>query len=160
MSLQPFNNDLNPWYFAYQPVSYRLQGRMGSRDELRSAIRTCRKAGVRVYADAVINHMTGGGNDANPYHRNPDAGCSTWGMKNSSLTMNSKGTAKADGPSPMFTQSFVYTDGAYTGKPPSQEYPAAHWGPTDFHCERALNSWTDPTNLVCYMNFQSSLFVI
>ena len=47
-----------------------------------------------MYADAVINHMTGGGNDANPNHRNPDAGCATWGIKNSSLTMNSKGTAK------------------------------------------------------------------
>ena len=25
MSFEPFNNDVNPWYFAYQPVSYRLQ---------------------------------------------------------------------------------------------------------------------------------------
>jgi len=147
MSLETFSNDLNPWYFAYQPVSYRLQGRMGSRDELRSAIQTCRKAGVRMYADAVINHMTGGGNDANPYHRNPSASCATWGTKNSSLNMNSKGTAIADGPSPMFTQSYVYTEGNFTGLPPSQEFPAANWGPTDFHCERALNSWTDPTNL-------------
>lgn len=147
MSLETFNNDLNPWYFAYQPVSYRLQGRMGSRDELRSTIQTCRKAGVRVYADAVINHMTGGGNDANPAHRNPSANCAPWGMKNSSLTMNSKGTATADGPSPMYTQSYVYTEGNFTGKPPSQEFPAANWGPTDFHCEKALNSWTDPTNL-------------
>lgn len=38
-------------------VSYRLQGRMGSRDDLRKAIQACRSAGVRVYADAVINHM-------------------------------------------------------------------------------------------------------
>eukprot|EP01038_Epipyxis_sp_PR26KG_P016006 gene16006-21720_t len=147
MSLETFSGDLNPWYFAYQPVSYRLQGRMGTRDELRSAIHACRKAGVRVYADAVINHMTGGGNDANPYHRNPSAGCATWGIKNSSLVMNSKETAASDGPSPMYTQSYVYTEGTYTGKPPSQEFPAAHLGPTDFHCERPLNSWTDPTNL-------------
>lgn len=47
----------NPWFFMYQPVSYRLQGRMGTRDQLRSMIHTCRKMGVRVYADAVINHM-------------------------------------------------------------------------------------------------------
>jgi alpha-amylase len=40
----------------YQPVSYRLNGRMGSRDELRTLISTCRKAGVRVYADAVIKY--------------------------------------------------------------------------------------------------------
>ena len=52
---------------------------MGTRDQLRSLINTCRSQGVRVYADAVVNHMTGGGNDANPEHRNPDAGCTTWG---------------------------------------------------------------------------------
>jgi alpha-amylase len=144
MSFETFSNDLNPWYFAYQPVSYRLQGRMGTRDELRTAIQTCRKLGVRMYADAVINHMTGGGNDVNPYHRNPNAGCATWGTKNSSLNINSMGTAISSGPSPMYTQSYVYTEGKYTGKPPSQEFPAAHLGPTDFHCERSLNSWTDP----------------
>lgn len=37
--------------------------------------------------------------------------------------------------------------GEYTGKPPSQEFPAAHLGPTDFHCERSLNAWTDPLQL-------------
>lgn len=102
---------------------------------------------MRVYADAVINHMTGGGNDANPNHRNPGAGCATWGTKNSSLSINALGTAPETGPSPMYTQSYVYTEGNYTGKPPSQEFPAAHLGPTDFHCERALNSWTDPLTL-------------
>ncbi|RYG69973.1 hypothetical protein EON64_01395 [archaeon] len=147
MSLETFNNDLNPWYFAYQPVSYRLQGRMGNRDQLRIAIQTCRSLGVRVYADAVINHMTGGGNDANPQHRNPNAGCATWGGKNNSLSMNSLNSAIETGPSPMYTQSYVYTESNYTGKPPSQEFPAAHLGPTDFHCERALNSWTDPLTL-------------
>ena len=25
MSMETFDNNLNPWYFAYQPVSYRLQ---------------------------------------------------------------------------------------------------------------------------------------
>jgi hypothetical protein len=64
--------------------------------------------------------MTGGGNDANPNHRNPNAGCATWGVKNSSLNINSMGTATSDGPSPMYTQSYVYTEGSYTGKPPSQ----------------------------------------
>ncbi|CAM9122953.1 unnamed protein product, partial [Ectocarpus fasciculatus] len=143
MSQEPFDGDLNPWFFAYQPVSYRLQGRMGSRDQLRDAINTCRAAGVRMYADAVINHMTGGGNDANPSHRNPGADCAEWGIKNSSLVTS----GGASGPSPMYTQSYVYTEGGYTGKPPSQEFPAAHYGPTDFHCERPLNSWNDPLQL-------------
>ena len=60
MSTQPFQNNLNPWYFMYQPVSYRLTGRMGTRDELRTLIRTCRKLGVRVYADAVVRRVGGG----------------------------------------------------------------------------------------------------
>merc|ERR1712187_267702 len=34
-----------------------------------------------------------------------------------------------------------------TGKPPSQEFPAVPYGPLDFHCERSLNSWTDPLDL-------------
>ena len=35
MSYQPFNDYMNPWYFMYQPVSYRLNGRMGNRTQLR-----------------------------------------------------------------------------------------------------------------------------
>jgi alpha-amylase len=137
MSSQPFSDALNPWYFFYQPVSYRLQGRMGTRDELRRMINACRKVGVRVYADAVVNHMVGCGNDANPNHRNGagGGGCTYWPNKNSSMV---------GGPSPAYTQCYAYTYGTHTDQPPSQEFPAVPYGPTDFHCERALNSWTDP----------------
>ena len=139
MSGEPFNGVMNPWYFMYQPVSYRLQGRMGSRDALRKMINTCRKLGVRVYADAVINHMTGSGNDANPDHRNQAGStCVQFGAKNSSL---------GGGSSPMYTQGYSYTCGDNTKLPPSQEFPAVPYGPTDFHCERVLNSWTDPLDL-------------
>jgi len=138
MSYEPFNGVLNPWYFMYQPVSYRLQGRMGTRDELRKMIKTCRGQGVRLYADAVVNHMTGNGNDVNPEHRNPQAGCTKWGAKNSSL---------ADGASPMYTQGYVYSCNKRTGLEASLEFPSAAYGPTDFHCERVLNSWTDPLAL-------------
>jgi alpha-amylase len=138
MSTQPMNNFMNPWFFMYQPVSYRLQGRMGTRDDLRNMINSCRSHGVRVYADAVVNHMTGGGNDANPYHRNPDAGCATWPNKTSSMQ---------GGPSPFYTQNFAYTVGKHTGQAPMQEFPAVPYGPLDFHCERTLSSWTDPVSL-------------
>eukprot|EP00604_Paraphysomonas_vestita_P002409 CAMPEP_0174819370 /NCGR_PEP_ID=MMETSP1107-20130205/2556_1 /TAXON_ID=36770 /ORGANISM="Paraphysomonas vestita, Strain GFlagA" /LENGTH=368 /DNA_ID=CAMNT_0016032727 /DNA_START=768 /DNA_END=1874 /DNA_ORIENTATION=+ len=87
--------------------------------------------------------MTGGGNDANPKHRNPNAGCTTWGIKNSSLVT----PGGASGPSPMFTQNYIYSTNEYTTYPASQEFPAAHLGPTDFHCERPLNSWNDPLQL-------------
>lgn len=139
MSGEPFNGVLNPWYFMYQPVSYRLQGRMGTRDELREMISTCRSLGVRVYADAVLNHMTGSGNDANPKHRNQaGSSCVQFGAKNSSLPAGS---------SPMYTQGYTYSCGENTHLPPSQEFPAVPYGPTDFHCERVLNSWTDPLDL-------------
>ncbi len=40
-------------------------------------INTCRGYNVRVYADAVFNHMTGNGNDMNPNHCN---GNDFWGI--------------------------------------------------------------------------------
>jgi len=77
----------------------------------------------------VINHMVGGGNDANPYHRNPDANCAEWGAKNSSLGLHYEemNSTAFDGPSPMFTQSYVYTEGDYTGKPPVRSSPRLIW---------------------------------
>ena len=145
MSGEPFQNLLNPWYFMYQPVSYRLQGRMGSRDDLRRLITTCRSHGVRVYADAVINHFSGGGNDMGLHRREDGSTCTTWGNKSSSLSSTWGGPE--DGPSPYYTQSNVYVNSPVTGKPPSQEFPAAAIGPLDFHCERVLNSWNDPLDL-------------
>lgn len=48
-----------PWWQRYQPVSYQLESRSGSRSQLAAMVRRCRAAGVAVYADAVINHMAG-----------------------------------------------------------------------------------------------------
>ena len=48
-----------PWWQRYQPVSYRLESRSGSRADLQDMINRCRQAGVVIYADAVINHMAG-----------------------------------------------------------------------------------------------------
>ena len=60
------DGNFNPWYFSYQPVSYRLSSRQGSLTQLKNMINTCRSLGVRVYADAVLNHMSGNGNAVNP----------------------------------------------------------------------------------------------
>lgn len=128
----PQNGELNPWYFIYQPTSYKLNSRSGTREELRDMIQTCRAAGVRVYADAVVNHMTGGGNDVWESHRNGNGGCALWGPKEST------------GKSPFFTQDFMYKTSNNTGLEPGMEYPNAAYIATDFHCERSLNSWTDP----------------
>ena len=46
------------WWTAYQPVSYRVESRLGTREQYAAMVRTCHDAGVEVWADAVINHMT------------------------------------------------------------------------------------------------------
>lgn len=50
-----------PWWQRYQPVSYRIdQSRSGTRSEFEDMVTRCRKVGVDIYVDTVINHMTGG----------------------------------------------------------------------------------------------------
>jgi alpha-amylase len=48
-----------PWWQAYQPVSYQLGSRFGTEAQLAAMITACHAAGVKVYADVVLNHMTG-----------------------------------------------------------------------------------------------------
>ena len=49
-----------PWWQNYQPVSYRIQSRMGSREEFKDMVQRCSNVGVEIYADVVINHMAAG----------------------------------------------------------------------------------------------------
>lgn len=49
------------WWQDYQPVSYRLVTRRGDRAAFANMVTTCHNAGVKIYVDAVINHMAGGG---------------------------------------------------------------------------------------------------
>ncbi|CAM3197111.1 carbohydrate-binding module family 20 domain-containing protein [Stackebrandtia soli] len=48
-----------PWWQDYQPVSYELNSRRGSAEDFAAMVAACDAAGVDVYVDAVINHMTG-----------------------------------------------------------------------------------------------------
>ncbi|WP_411105879.1 carbohydrate-binding module family 20 domain-containing protein [Streptomyces sp. cmx-4-9] len=45
------------WWTSYQPVSYRIAGRLGDRAAFKRMVDTCHGAGVKVVADSVINHM-------------------------------------------------------------------------------------------------------
>ena len=47
------------WWVHFQPVSYKLESRLGTRGDFKEMIDTCNKSGVKVIADAVINHMAG-----------------------------------------------------------------------------------------------------
>lgn len=47
------------WWTSYQPVSYRIESKLGTREQFRAMVQTCHDAGVKIIADAVINHMAG-----------------------------------------------------------------------------------------------------
>lgn len=47
------------WWTSYQPVSYQIDSKLGSREEFQTMVNTCHEHGVKVIADAVINHMAG-----------------------------------------------------------------------------------------------------
>jgi alpha-amylase len=49
----------HPWWEVYQPASYNLTSRLGNRAQFTSMVNACHAAGVKVYVDAVVNHMTG-----------------------------------------------------------------------------------------------------
>ena len=129
------DGELNPWWFIYQPVSYKLTSRGGTKKDFKYMINVCRSNGVRVYADAVINHMAGNGNDMYADHRNHAGSCVHWGPKAGSAG------------SPWWTTGWQYEDNKYTHKRPGLEFPAVPYTASDFHCERSLNSWTDPNIL-------------
>ncbi|MEU4143966.1 alpha-amylase [Streptomyces parvulus] len=48
------------WWTSYQPVSYKIAGRLGDRTAFKNMVDTCHAAGVKVVADAVVNHMSAG----------------------------------------------------------------------------------------------------
>ncbi|WP_327690880.1 alpha-amylase family protein [Streptomyces sp. NBC_00461] len=48
------------WWTSYQPVSYKIAGRLGDATAFKNMISTCHAAGVKVVVDTVINHMSAG----------------------------------------------------------------------------------------------------
>ncbi len=48
------------WWTSYQPVSYKIAGRLGDEASFVQMVNTCHAADVKVIADAVINHMSAG----------------------------------------------------------------------------------------------------
>jgi alpha-amylase len=50
-----------PWYQRYQAVSHSVaRSRSGTEAEFRDMVARCRAAGVGIYVDAVVNHMSAG----------------------------------------------------------------------------------------------------
>ncbi|MFI7219843.1 carbohydrate-binding module family 20 domain-containing protein [Micromonospora maritima] len=64
VSLPTSPDGVHPWFEVYQPVSYKLDSRFGNRQQFAAMVTACHAAGVRVYVDAVVNHMAGTNNPA------------------------------------------------------------------------------------------------
>ena len=69
-------NPKRPWYERYQPVSYKLNSRSGTEAQFKDMVDRCNAVGVRIYVDAIINHMAteatiigSGGTSFNPNTR-------------------------------------------------------------------------------------------
>ena len=116
-----YKGELNFLDFIFNPVSYKLKSRMGDKFQLKNMINKCRKNGIRVYAELVINHMTANGDDMYEKHVNND--CSVWGSKDGSAG------------SPFWTTKGLNKNNIYTKLPPVIEYPAVPYFTSDFHCD-------------------------
>jgi alpha-amylase len=139
MSDDAFKDQLNPWYFMYQPVSYSLNGRLGTRDDLRKMIKTCRSKGVRVYADAVVNHMTYNGMDLQKHRFDKD-------IEPDSYLIGEK---YSSGKSPYWTPYKTYEKNPYTKRGTNAlEYPGVPYGPMDFHCQKPITDYKDFDNVM------------
>ena len=53
------STEASNWWERYQVVSYKMQSRGGSEADFTQMVQRCHRAGVDVYADVVMNHMTG-----------------------------------------------------------------------------------------------------
>ena len=138
MSHSPFKEEMNPWYFMYQPVSYSLNGRLGTRDDFRKMIKTCRSYGVRVYADAVINHMTYNGMDLQN-HRFDESDENDKNLIGDKYSTNN---------SPFFTPYKAYEINPFTKRSTNTlEYPNVPYGPMDFHCQKLITDYSDFDNV-------------
>ena len=64
--IQPLKEeDKSVWWKAFQPVSFKIGNIYGSKEELIELCRICERIGLRVYADAIINHL--GADNHNPF---------------------------------------------------------------------------------------------
>lgn len=68
MQVSPVQENLvinnRPWWERYQPISYLWITRSGTREEFVNMVARCNNAGVRIYVDVILNHMSGDWNDA------------------------------------------------------------------------------------------------
>ena len=115
------DNELNPWKYFYQTVSYKLnKTRLGTKTQLKKMINKCRNNGIRIYSQVVINQLTFNGNDVYSHHY--ENNCNSWGPKTSS------------GGSPFYTVKGRIENNTNTGLKPIFEYPSIPYCGSDIEC--------------------------
>jgi len=84
VQISPPNDHISgdAWWTRYQPVTYELTSRSGDENAFKDMVQRCKKVGVGIYADAVINHIAAGsgtsiagksyGNRATPIYSQQD----------------------------------------------------------------------------------------
>ena len=117
---------LNPWWYLFQPVSYKIKSRSGNRNQLINMINRCRKRKIRIYTEVAINNMVNDGNDEYKIHKNDDC-TSDYGPKSGSAG------------SPFWTMKGRYQDNPITNKPPVYEFPSVPYCHSDFHCKNYIS---------------------
>ena len=56
--IQPLKEeDRSIWWKVFQPIAFKIGNTYGTKEELIEFCRICESMGLRVYADAIINHM-------------------------------------------------------------------------------------------------------
>uniref|UniRef100_A0A7S4QJC5 alpha-amylase n=1 Tax=Alexandrium monilatum TaxID=311494 RepID=A0A7S4QJC5_9DINO len=68
------------WWTKYQPVSYGLNTRSGTKEELQHMVATCRAAGVEIVVDVILNHMAAACKEArySVLGNKPETPCTGW----------------------------------------------------------------------------------
>jgi len=68
------------WWTKYQPVSYGLNTRSGTKEEFQYMVATCRAAGVEIIVDVILNHMASACKEAriSSIGTAPETPCSGW----------------------------------------------------------------------------------
>ena len=107
-----------PWWQRYQPVSYIIQSRSGTRAEFDDMVQRCQAVGVDIYVDAVINHMSG--------------------LNAPICDTGSAGTTICEGNG---VASYPNSNGGYA----IQDF---HMDPSSAnHCNHQINNWNDAWNV-------------
>jgi len=127
--------ELNPWWYFFQTVSYKLQSRMGSKKQLKNMIDICRRNGIRIYSELAVNQMVKNGYDEYKEHQDGIDCNKKWGPISGSAG------------SPFGTTRGRTKNNDYSGQIPVFEFPSVPYFSSHIHCYQKINDWFNGNEL-------------